>query len=134
MAYAIVDFQPLARVRRITGLEVVILVGPIMVAHDEDGLIHWEQKFPMTKSGTKRAAEDIINQNYAAVREIVFAEQGGRCIRCDKKRPLECNHKLHRGAHGRNDRRENLEGICTPCHEEEHRGFSKRVRQIGELA
>lgn len=132
MAY-IIDFQPLCKVERITGLTVVIFEGSNMVAHDEDGLIHWEARFHASRAGVDRAADSIIDRNYAAMRRRVFAEQGGKCAECGKFRPLECDHRNSRGSNGRDDRRENLQGLCNPCHEKKHRGFTKRVRQIGEL-
>jgi 5-methylcytosine-specific restriction endonuclease McrA len=72
------------------------------------------------------AIHRLHEQIYRARREELYRRQRGCCARCKMKTPrMTCHHKKHRGAHGRDDRMENLEMLCTgmgtkDCHGGEH--------------
>jgi len=52
----------------------------------------------------------------------VLARDGERCNRCGAQTPyLELHHKQH-WADGGETNLDNLEGVCHPCHVEEHEG------------
>jgi uncharacterized protein DUF222/HNH endonuclease len=58
----------------------------------------------------------------SAQRRAVLARQGQRCNRCGAQTPyLEIHHKRH-WAEGGETNLDNLEGVCHPCHVEEHEG------------
>lgn len=52
------------------------------------------------------------------LRERVLIEQGRRCAKCFRRRATVVHHINH---DAKDDRRENLEGLCATCHKEEHK-------------
>lgn len=66
------------------------------------------------------AVKKVIALNYKAISEEIRRMQGHRCHNCGKLGPLEIHHILPRSK-GRDDRIENLVGLCHECHTIFHR-------------
>ncbi len=59
----------------------------------------------------------LVEANYRLVKSAVFAAQGRRCFCCGAFAvPLTADHIVPRARGGRDDRFENLRGVCFPCH------------------
>jgi hypothetical protein len=109
-------------VSRITGVE-------ILVHYDADGRptafdawrdpethVAIEYIVGKAKAAPETALRKLHSAIYHANGEIAFARQGGKCCFCGKQlspNAYEKDHKEGRGAHGRNDRPENIQVCCT---------------------
>jgi hypothetical protein len=101
----------LRRVTRVNGMEVRIS-GKFFDAYDpETG----EVIATTIGSNTKRVADALILAVYQHNCRIVFERQGGKCYACHESNPLQFDHKISR-AKGRDDRSENLRGVCHPMY------------------
>lgn len=67
----------------------------------------------------------LVGENYRIVKAQVFADQKWRCIFCGGIKPLQADHIESRGRHGRCDAKDNLRGVCDPCHRMRHSGGIK---------
>jgi 5-methylcytosine-specific restriction endonuclease McrA len=67
----------------------------------------------------KDMAQAFVDWNYERNKRIVFEQQGWRCARCGKMKPLQGHHKVFRSK-DRDDRVENLAGLCSGCHGSRH--------------
>lgn len=98
---------------RIMGLEVIQERSSrllIFIAIESDG----------NRVAAARTEKLLVETVYALRRAEVFKEQDYLCKLCGGLKPLECDHIESRGAHGRNDRKENLRGLCVDCHRIRH--------------
>lgn len=59
---------------------------------------------------------------YRTRAQLVSLAQGGLCKFCGEQRPLECDHIMTRGRHGRLDSVSNIRMLCRPCHQRRHSG------------
>ena len=62
---------------------------------------------------------NLVSRNYARVSVMVKDWQTNLCARCGEKKPLSVHHKVFR-SHGRKDTAENLEALCSNCHNAAH--------------
>lgn len=109
----------LRNAERISGLEIRFdETSPKygFVAYDANG-----QEFARAAAKTIGVALTfLVNKIYSLHSEIVRQRQDYLCALCGQRRPLEIDHRTLR-SHGRNDRIENLQALCTSCHQEKHR-------------
>lgn len=112
---------------RINGcrIEQVPYVGGVAFAAFEDG-----SAIAMASGRDKRAVlKQLVERVYAVHSAVVLELQGYRCGECGRGGvPLQVHHRRHR-SHGRDDRVENLIGLCCTgdgkiggCHARIHGG------------
>lgn len=70
-------------------------------------------------SAGARSEKGAINRLVERVLKIhgwvAIKRQGGKCGNCGRRAPLQADHKIERSK-DRDDRIENLWGLCDPCH------------------
>ena len=62
-----------------------------------------------------QAGKEYLKENLSRIRRLKMEEQGGRCKLCPSTGPLQLDH-IEERSHGRDDRPENLQLLCLPCH------------------
>ena len=103
-------------VERATGAELKIVYDgkrPIRVEASDPELDYTASvpiEFP---SGAERAIKLMHALIYGRRSDAVKRRQNHRCIHCNERNPLEIDHIRSRGAHGRDDRMANLQGVCA---------------------
>ncbi len=74
----------------------------------------------------KEACVQLRQMNLGRVNQIVFERQEWKCHGCQERRPLQGHHVIYRSrwrpAMGPLDWEGNIVGVCSDCHESEHRG------------
>ena len=81
---------------------------------------------PFAKPKDREGRIILSKGDYRRLRKQVYSEQGKACARCRRRiwtlAEMELNHKRLRkmGGGSRDDRRENVEGLCQDCHRKEH--------------
>lgn len=118
----------LAKAQQITGYELAIYAAPelhlTVAAVDENGVMVYERKYrrnPKMTVGRQLPIilKEFVEWNYKRNSQMVFEAQSYRCANCGEMKPLQAHHRKHR-SQGRNDRTENLVGLCSSCHEGKH--------------
>ena len=109
------------QVEQITGLEIKLKAkGSRVLAYGyRDG-----EANPLvcgsSESGDAEAAlQMLVEENWHRLQRIVFQEQHWQCAHCGRVKELQLHHRTFR-SHARDDRRENLEGLCSECHNRKH--------------
>jgi len=116
------------RVEEITGLRVDFLqtkAAGLFALGYRDGV---GSPWAVGGSDTGDQAEALqlmFAHNWNRLHREVREEQRHLCAHCGKRGPLSLHHITHR-SRGRNDRRENLEGLCVQCHGQKHGGRSAK--------
>lgn len=111
-----VERRAIEKLEKLTGLairwypDMKVLAGYL----DDKGVVNAQAP------GLREAARILRERNLARIRNKKLTAQKGRCARCDRMgRPLHLHHSKFR-SQGGDDREENLELICTDCHDKEH--------------
>lgn len=104
------------RVERCLGIDVQIILndnGSGWLGSEDNG------EWLITKLGTPSKWEEGIRSHHESIYhrrgQRKYAEQQGKCSKCgvDLRGVCDINHIRHRGAHGRDDRMDNLEAVCN---------------------
>lgn len=95
-----------SKVERITGFTILVRLvqKKLLVRLSYEG------------SPVRETLEELVEANLRYQAREVFKAQSWRCAKCGNVKSLQVHHKKHR-SQGRDDRRENLLGLCGPCHE-----------------
>lgn len=120
--------RKIRKVERATGLSIALVDG-VLVTYDQE---LDEQLFELpigTPSNHEKALHRFHEDIYHARARRKHQMQGGKCALCGRQMGDmgECDHILTRGAHGRDDRMENLQIVCNPCHRTKH---GERVKYV----
>lgn len=110
---------------RITGLEAHIAVS----AHGVHaiGLLP-DGSFVLGFGATEdEAYEDLVTNNLSRVCDLVAKRQNYRCADCGMIRPLQFHHIKHRSEE-RDDRPQNIVGLCQYHHRKRHMDAQDTVR------
>ena len=109
-----------AVLNRITGLDVHVVElrerswsAYSLVPYGEAQLpwlvIAWHKEDPAA------AGRAYLEANLDRIRRLKMQEQDGRCLLCSSTGPLQLDH-IEERSHDRDDRPENLQLLCAPCH------------------
>jgi 5-methylcytosine-specific restriction endonuclease McrA len=107
---------------RVTGLDIRLIpstskVGSAVTYAAFDGEVEVIRR---TESGHAATLSAVVETLYRRTCQRVFERAGWKCERCHGIRPLHAHHRQYR-SHGRVDSMDNLEALCNPCHQAEHR-------------
>lgn len=114
----------LSQASEITGYEVAITFQPTgsltLTALDEAAnVIYSLTEKRCTKRTSPQQMKDMaqafVDWNWKRNCQTVFERQGWRCARCAQLKPLQGHHRKRR-SRGRNDRVENIVGLCAADH------------------
>ena len=105
-----------AKLERITGLDVRVAMDkgdPPWRAFTGDFAA--QRMVFVTAATDKELIRRFLQTNLSNCRDILMVQQCGKCIVCTSRGPLELDHIKPR-SRGRDDRIENLQLACHPCH------------------
>jgi hypothetical protein len=108
------------RLSEITGLDVMrkTLKGMVVIEGSEGS----RRVVSVSARSAREAERNFLSANWDRVRKLVAERQKHACAVCGRVAPLEFHHVVPRSK-GRNDRPENIIGVCGPfgC------GYHRRV-------
>ncbi len=97
----------------------------VVIQMSEAGAAVLTEEGPVAMEGAKEILavdERILEPTPPALREVILARDGYRCLHCGAKRRLHAHHKIFRG-NGGPTTPANLLCLCIRCHSLVHEGF-----------